>query len=247
MARGHNVAASIDAGTVWVNCWLLRELHMPFGGYKASGVAREGGTHSLNFYSETSTVCVKTGPLTSPPLPGRPATIPTAAAAGRRNFSTSSSDAFDVKAAPRPVGAYVHARRVGETLYLAGIGPRDPETNGVPGGPVVCPETGAVRDYDAAAQTRQVFSNIRAVLEGAGSSLEHVVDVQCFLTDMERDFPAFNAVYAEEMAGIDATRTTMYVCTLYVCSSSLVVWMISQLPPHCQILFVAPTRVLFVS
>eukprot|EP00750_Incisomonas_marina_P029277 INCI709.2.p1 GENE.INCI709.2~~INCI709.2.p1 ORF type:complete len:831 (-),score=149.45 INCI709.2:2397-4889(-) len=210
MSRGHNVAASIDAGTIWVNCWLLRELHMPFGGYKASGVAREGGTHSLNFYSETSTVCVKTGPLTSPPLPGRPATIPT----GHRSFSTMSSDAFDVKAAPRPVGAYVHARRVGETLYLAGIGPRDPETNGVPGGPVVCPETGAMRDYDAAAQTRQVFSNIRAVLEGAGSSLENVVDVQCFLTDMERDFPAFNAVYAEEMAGIDATRTTIGITAL---------------------------------
>jgi len=210
MSKGHNVAAQIDAGTIWVNCWLVRQLHMPFGGYKASGVAREGGTHSLNFYSETSTVCVKTGALTSPPLPGRPANVP---AIGKRSFSTRASrnDAFDVEAAPRPVGAYVHAKQVGETLYLAGIGPRHPETNEVPGGPVVCAETNQPREYDAAAQTRQVFDNIRAVLDAAGSSLEHVVDVQCFLTNMERDFPAFNKVYAEEMKGIDATRTTMCV------------------------------------
>lgn len=69
--RAHTVSAQLDAGTVWVNCWLLRELHMPFGGFKASGVSREGGVHSLNFYSETSTVCVKSGAKVSPPMPGR--------------------------------------------------------------------------------------------------------------------------------------------------------------------------------
>eukprot|EP00927_Polykrikos_kofoidii_P054015 TRINITY_DN48510_c0_g1_i1.p1 TRINITY_DN48510_c0_g1~~TRINITY_DN48510_c0_g1_i1.p1 ORF type:complete len:750 (+),score=129.19 TRINITY_DN48510_c0_g1_i1:256-2250(+) len=233
IVRGVDIPAQINAGTVWVNSWLLRELHMPFGGFKASGFAREGGTHSLDFYSETTTICIKSGGLSSPPFPGPPPNIVVPRVGGgsrafssTRRFSTSSmssasssplankNTAFDVNSAPRPVGAYVHARRVGETLYLAGIGPRHPETNEVPGGPVVCPESGDVRDYDAAAQTRQVFDNVRTVLLAAGSSLEHVVDIQCFLTDMERDFPAFNKVYAEEMNGIAATRTTIGIAAL---------------------------------
>jgi len=120
---------------------------------------------------------------------------------------------FNVKSAPRPVGAYVHARRVGDLLFLSGIGPRCPGTDEVPGGPVVDPETGKRRNYDAALQTKQVFDNIRIILADAGASLRDVVDIQCFLIDMERDFPAFNAVYAQEMEGIAATRTTMYVCS----------------------------------
>eukprot|EP01062_Namystynia_karyoxenos_P026579 TRINITY_DN2060_c0_g1_i5.p1 TRINITY_DN2060_c0_g1~~TRINITY_DN2060_c0_g1_i5.p1 ORF type:complete len:535 (+),score=163.40 TRINITY_DN2060_c0_g1_i5:85-1605(+) len=70
LGRAHSVAGRLEAGTVWVNCWLHRELHMPFGGLKNSGVAREGGVHSLNFYSETSTICVKLGDKTPPPMPG---------------------------------------------------------------------------------------------------------------------------------------------------------------------------------
>jgi len=70
LSRAHSVAARIDAGTVWVNCWLHRELHMPFGGMKHSGVSREGGANSLDFYSETSTVSVKLRDLTPPPMPG---------------------------------------------------------------------------------------------------------------------------------------------------------------------------------
>lgn len=70
VSRAHAVAGALEAGTVWVNCWLHRELHMPFGGVKDSGVNREGGTHSLDFYSEISTVCVKLGDRTPPPMPG---------------------------------------------------------------------------------------------------------------------------------------------------------------------------------
>ena len=70
--RAHSVASSLQAGTVWVNTWMHRELHMPFGGQKASGVAREGGVHSLDFYSEQSTVCIKLGDRTPLPMPGSP-------------------------------------------------------------------------------------------------------------------------------------------------------------------------------
>lgn len=123
----------------------------------------------------------------------------------------SGTESFAVSEAPKPVGAYVHANRVGDLLYLAGCGPRDPVTNDVPGGPMVDPATGEDREYDVGAQTHQVFDNITAVLNGAGARLEDVVDVQCFLVNLPRDFQAFNAVYAQRMEGIRATRTTMSV------------------------------------
>ncbi|MEO6487587.1 MAG: aldehyde dehydrogenase [Thermoanaerobaculia bacterium] len=59
LQRAHRVAAAIDCGTVWINCWLLRDLRVPFGGMKESGVGREGGFESLNFFTEAKNVCVK--------------------------------------------------------------------------------------------------------------------------------------------------------------------------------------------
>jgi aminomuconate-semialdehyde/2-hydroxymuconate-6-semialdehyde dehydrogenase len=59
LSRAHRVSAALDVGMVWVNTWLLRDLRVPFGGVKASGVGREGGTNSLHFFSETKNVCVK--------------------------------------------------------------------------------------------------------------------------------------------------------------------------------------------
>ena len=85
VGRAHGVAQALEAGTVWVNCWLHRELHMPFGGMKASGVAREGGDASLDFYSEASTICVKLGARAPPPMPGLRAPR---FASGVRHFST---------------------------------------------------------------------------------------------------------------------------------------------------------------
>lgn len=115
--------------------------------------------------------------------------------------------------APKPVGAYPHARRVGNLLFLSGIGPRDARTNAIPGGPIRGPD-GAPRDYDVRAQTRAVIANVRAVLEAAGSSLERVVSVTVYLVDMERDFAAYNEVWAEHFAGIQAARTTVAIRAL---------------------------------
>ncbi len=116
-------------------------------------------------------------------------------------------------AAPKPVGAYPHARRVGELLFVSGMGPRDPATNAVPGGPVR-DATGASLPYDVRAQTRAVIDNLRRVLKAAGSRLEKVVDVQVFLIDMDRDFAAFNEVYNELLGPIGPTRTTVAVSAL---------------------------------
>lgn len=229
VTKAHDVSSRIDAGTVWVNCWLHRELHMPFGGMKASGVAREGGVHSLDFYSETSTVCVKLGNRTPPPLPGaafrkaqQTTTRPLHTSARRRAPDGDAPRGF-VESAPKPMGAYPHAKRVGDLVFLAGIGPRDPETDGVmgedgvmggvPGGPIDGPD-GARRDYDVEAQTRQCVENVKKVLrESGGLTLEDCVDVHAFLVDMKRDFQAFNAVYAEHFAGLESppTRTTVEI------------------------------------
>jgi 2-aminomuconate deaminase len=93
------------------------------------------------------------------------------------------------------------------------MGPRDPEDDSIPGGPVRDAE-GRPRDYDVEAQTRATIENVRRVLEAAGSSLERVVDVTVFLIDMDRDFAVFNRVYAEYFEGVGATRTTLAISAL---------------------------------
>ena len=117
------------------------------------------------------------------------------------------------EAAPKPVGAYPHARREGDLLFLSGIGPRQAGTDEIPGGPVRNAD-GTPRDYDATAQTKAVIENIKTILEACGSSLDKVVDCQCFLINMVRDFTAFNAVYASYFKDIQATRTTVEVRAL---------------------------------
>ncbi len=114
--------------------------------------------------------------------------------------------------APAPVGAYPHARRVGDLLFLSGVGPRMPGSNAIPGN--VYDGAGKLVDYDIEAQCRQVFANVRAVLEASGARWEDLVDVTVFLTDMARDFPAYNKLYAEYFAGLDACRTTLGITAL---------------------------------
>ena len=115
--------------------------------------------------------------------------------------------------APKPVGAYPHARRVGDLLYLSGVGPRQPGTDAIPGGPIREAD-GTPRDYDIRAQTQAVIDNIRVILEASGSSLDKVVDVTAFLVDMDRDFAGYNEVYAATFAPIGATRTTLAISAL---------------------------------
>lgn len=105
------------------------------------------------------------------------------------------NDSTSTDSAPAPVGAYPHARRVGDLLFLSGIGPRTPGSNAIPGN--AQDASGALVGHDITAQTHQVFANVRAVLEAAGSRWEDLVDVTVFLTDMARDFKAYNAVWAE--------------------------------------------------
>jgi 2-aminomuconate deaminase len=114
--------------------------------------------------------------------------------------------------APAPVGLYPHARRVGNLLFLSGIGPRDPATNAVPGN--VVNEAGEVVAHDIVAQCHAVFRNIRTVLEEAGARWEDIIDVTVFLTHMKDDFAAYNAVYAEHFATCRPTRTTVEVSRL---------------------------------
>ena len=105
------------------------------------------------------------------------------------------SDVIHASGAPKAVGHYPHARRVGGLLFLSGIGPRDPATNAIPGNEYFA--DGRVQRYDIVAQARAVFANVRAVLEASGARWEDLVDVTVFLTDMEHDFAAYNAVWAE--------------------------------------------------
>lgn len=122
------------------------------------------------------------------------------------------NDAIRTDTAPKPVGAYPHARRAGNLLFLSGVGPRDPATNAIPGN--VYNADGTLAIYDIAAQCRQVFANVRAVLEAAGAHWEDLVDVTVFLTDMARDFAAYNKIYAEYFANAQPCRTTLGITAL---------------------------------
>ena len=124
-----------------------------------------------------------------------------------------TSGLIRTSAAPKPVGAYPHARRVGDFIFVSGMGPRQAGTDAIPGGPIKDAD-GTPLDYDVEAQTRAVIENIRAVLEAAGSSLDRVVDCTSFLVDMDRDFKGYNRVYAEYFTGIQATRTTLAITAL---------------------------------
>ena len=117
--------------------------------------------------------------------------------------------------APEPVGAYPHAKRLGNLLFLSGVGPRKRGTAEIPG--VTLDAEGRVTSYDIEAQCRSCFDNVRVILEDAGSNWADLVDVLVFLTDMKADFPTFNRVYAEHFAGPgkpNPTRTTIEVVAL---------------------------------
>lgn len=125
-----------------------------------------------------------------------------------------SNDAINAASAPKAVGHYPHARRVGGMLFLSGIGPRDPASNGIPGN--VHDADGRLIAYDIAAQTNAVFANVRAVLDASGARWEDLVDVTVYLTDMARDFKIYNEIWAEYFpdSGSAPCRTTLGITAL---------------------------------
>ena len=122
---------------------------------------------------------------------------------------------FESSRAPEPVGAFPHAKRVGDLLFLSGIGPRVRRSKEIPG--VMLDSAGNVISYDIETQCRAVFENVRMVLEDAGAIWQDIVDVTVFLTNMKKDFPIYNRLYAEYFAGSgkpNPTRTTIEVNAL---------------------------------
>jgi 2-aminomuconate deaminase len=128
--------------------------------------------------------------------------------------SSVSATGIEANAAPKPVGHYPHARRVGGLLFLSGIGPRDPQDNRIPGN--VYDGDGRLSAYDIAAQTHAVFANVRAVLDASGASWRDLIDVTVYLTDMAADFKVYNAIWAEYFPDPAAApcRTTLGISAL---------------------------------
>lgn len=122
------------------------------------------------------------------------------------------SDSISSDKAPEPVGPYPHARRVGNLLFLSGVGPRKRGVKEIPG--VTLDDKGNIIAYDIEQQCHSVFQNVRHVLEASGSRWENLVDVTVFLTNMKKDFPVFNKIYAEYFKYNQPCRTTIEVNAL---------------------------------
>jgi 2-aminomuconate deaminase len=125
------------------------------------------------------------------------------------------NESFESSRAPEPVGAFPHAKRAGNLLFLSGIGPRVRGSKEIPG--VTLDPGGNIASYDIETQCRAVFENVRLVLEDAGAGWSDIVDVTVFLTNMKNDFPTYNKLYAEYFAGEgnpNPTRTTVEVTAL---------------------------------
>jgi 2-aminomuconate deaminase len=114
--------------------------------------------------------------------------------------------------ASKPLGAYPHARKAGDLLFLSGIGPRNPKDNSIPG--LELDTNGNITSYDIEAECHSVFANVKAVLEASGSSWNKIIDVTVFLTNMENDFPVYNKIYGEYFKDVQACRTTVEVKSL---------------------------------
>ncbi len=119
------------------------------------------------------------------------------------------SNQYNSDKAPEPVGLYPHARRVGELLFLSGVGPRERGTKVIPG--VTLDDDGNIIAYNIEAQCRSVFNNVKLILEASGSSWDQLVDVTVFLTNMKDDFKTYNRIYAEYFKDNQPCRTTVEI------------------------------------
>jgi 2-aminomuconate deaminase len=125
---------------------------------------------------------------------------------------TNESPIYNSDKAPEPVGLYPHARRVGNLLFLSGVGPRERNTKKIPG--VELNPDGSIASYDIEDQCHSVFKNVRLILEASGSSWANLVDVTVFLTNMKADFSTYNRIYAEYFADNQPCRTTVEINSL---------------------------------
>jgi 2-aminomuconate deaminase len=116
---------------------------------------------------------------------------------------------FNSDKAPDPVGLYPHARKVGNLLFLSGVGPREKGTKKIPG--VELNEDGTIKSYDIEAQCHSVFKNVKFILEASESSWDKLVDVTVFLTNMKDDFKTYNRIYAEYFKDNQPCRTTVEI------------------------------------
>lgn len=123
-----------------------------------------------------------------------------------------NGEKFNSDRAPRAVGLYPHARKVGNLLFLSGVGPRKAGETDIPG--VTLNENGEIESYDIEQQCHSVFENIRFILEDAGSSWDNIIDVQVFLTNMKDDFKTYNKIYADYFRGNQPCRTTIEIKSL---------------------------------
>jgi 2-aminomuconate deaminase len=121
-------------------------------------------------------------------------------------------DIINSSKAPEPVGLYPHARRVGNLLFLSGVGPRERGSKKIPG--VELDENGNITSYDIETQCHSVFQNVKYILEEAGSSWDNIVDMTVFLTNMKEDFEKYNKVYAEYFKNNLPCRTTLGITAL---------------------------------
>ena len=120
-----------------------------------------------------------------------------------------SDQSIESGKAPEPVGLYPHARKVGNLLFLSGVGPREKGTKKIPG--VELDDTGKIVSYDIATQCHSVFRNVRYILEDAGSSWDKIVDGTVYLSNMKDDFPIYNKLWAEYFANNPPCRTTLEI------------------------------------
>jgi 2-aminomuconate deaminase len=116
---------------------------------------------------------------------------------------------FNSERAPQAVGLYPHARKVGQLLFLSGVGPRVPDSSDIPG--VTLNDKGEIENYDIEKQCHSVFTNIKYILEDSGSSWDNIIDVTVFLTNMKDDFKIYNKIYAEYFKDNLPCRTTVEI------------------------------------
>ena len=122
------------------------------------------------------------------------------------------STSIHASKAPEPVGHYPHAKKVGNLLFLSGVGPRERGSKKIPG--VELDTAGNIISYDIAVQCRSVFENVRSIVEESGSSWENIVDVTVFLTNMKDDFAIYNKLWAEYFSDNPPCRTTLEIKSL---------------------------------